>query len=257
MWLYVALILALLIIIVLLLFLGRKRGIYIVPQRGQRVGGAPDNYDKMIPRVLPPVEQGDCNACWAIATCQTVSDRMRARGIISSNDQLNYNAFHDLIIQVTPDHDSCGNGALLETGMDMFTRHGAPLMSQTQDRRLDDRSYPGDAQARMYRTKGWRKIGPDVGSIKQELANGPVVAVINLYNSFYDFVGSGIYRPRVGESVDSGMAHMISVVGYDDRDQSWIIRNSYGPSFGNRGFVKVRWNDPSLDLENNVWAPIL
>ncbi len=250
MLLYVILILLLLAIILLILLCSRKAGVkVVVPPK--KVGG------KSMSRVLAPVEQGDCNACWAIATCQTVSDRMRAAGIIGSNDQLNYNAFHDMIIHITPDIDGCGNGALLDTGMDMFVQHGAPLMSETQDRALDDRAYEADSRARMYKVRSWKHIAPNVQAIVQELSNGPVVAVINLYDSFIDFVGSGIYRPRVGESSDAGMSHMISIVGYDPQDHSWIIRNSYGPSFGNRGFGKLKWNDPAMDLESNVWAPIL
>lgn len=241
----------LLLVILMILIWGRKSGVNIISPK--RVGAMRRQRSSL----LSSVDQRDCNACWAIATCQTVSDRMRARGTIAPNDQLNYNAFHDIIINITPDNDGCGNGAFLETGMDAFVQYGAPLMSETKDRAMDNRYHSSDRKAKMYKVKGWKKVGPNIDSIKRELSNGPVVGVISLYDSFGDFVGSGIYRPRVGEDLDQSMSHMVSIVDYDDTDQTWIIRNSYGPTFGSNGFCKLRWNDPAMDVERYVYAPIL
>jgi C1A family cysteine protease len=122
-------------------------------------------------------------------------------------------------------------------------------MSETQDRDFDDRYIPSDTEARTFKARRWVKIQgrtpmETIDAIKAELnANGTVTAMINIFDSFDHFraVGSNYtYSPRAGESADSSMVHMVSIVGYDDRDRTWIMRNSFGRSFGLNGFLKVR-----------------
>lgn len=201
-----------------------------------------------------PINQHDCNACWAIAICQTITDRMHLRGLLSLHDELNYYAYHDIIVDSTPDIDGCDTGIPLDVGLRMIVQEGAPLMSESRDRVFDDTPITSDLSQRRYRIDGWRHI--PVSDIKEELhSNGPVVAVINLYKSFYSFRGKGIYTPRVGESIDGGVAHMVSIVGYDDRDNTWIVRNSHGTGFGDDGYCKIGMNDRRMGISNMVYAP--
>lgn len=214
-------------------------------------------YGKIVRGYLQPVDQHSCNSCWAIATCQCVSDRLHLLGRLSPDDQLNYYAYHDMIIKDTPDIDGCYTGALITTGMDMMVSTGAPLMSQTNDRVFDDTYVSQDRDATRIKIKGWNKI-TSTKAIKDTLnRDGTVVGIINLYDSFQDFVGSTPYTPLGTERPDNAMSHMISIIGYDNIDHTWIIRNSYGPYFGFNGLVKVKQGDPNLDLEADVYAPII
>lgn len=224
-------------------------------------------YGRMVRSILSPIDQHSCNACWAISTCQTVSDRLHLEGKIP-RDQLNYYAFHDIIVSQTPTIDGCDSGILLDVGLDMFIREGAPLMSQSLDRNFNDQAIKSDLTQKRYKVQDWNSltvkdrngtnIPATIDLIKQELnTNGPVVGVINLYDSFNFFEGSGVYTPDVQESTDSSMAHMISIVGYDNRDNTWIIRNSYGTSFGHDGYVKIQQGDKRINVENYVYAPVI
>lgn len=234
-------------------------------QKGQqrRAGSANRNgalmdtqFGRVVKNMSLPADQFHCNSCWAISTCQAVSDRLRLNGEISNDDELNYYEFHDHIVEITPELDGCDYGAYIKTGMDMMDKIGAPLMSQTIDRNFNDTAIPSDTKVPTFKTIEWKKI--PASEIKNELeTNGTVVAIINLYDSFYNFVGTGAYRPRAGEQSDPDMVHMISIVGYDDRDNTWIIRNSYGSTSGFKGFVKIPMGDEKLGTELDVFAPII
>jgi len=183
------------------------------------------------------------------------------------DDQLNYYAYHDIMISKTPSMDGCSSGTYLNTGLDMFVQNGAPLMSQTRDRNFNDRYYPSDLLANSYRVQRWREltakdpygnldIQRTVSNIKRELeTKGSIVTVINIYDSFESFRGSGVYEPGASEYIDPNMSHMVSIVGYDDRDNTWIIRNSYGTSYGYNGYLKIRQGDQRMGVEEYVYAP--
>ena len=237
----------------------------------QIVGGSSSalvntSYGRMVRQAVTPVDQDTCNACWAIATCQSVSDRLHLKGEIL-RDQLNYYAFHDIMISETPGMDGCSSGTYLDTGLDMFISKGAPLMSKTRDRNFNDRYIASDLSAKSYKVKRWRELtakdgygnidmSRTISNIKRELeTKGSIVGVINLYDSFNYFEGTGVYRPDPSEITDSDMAHMISIVGYDDRDNTWIIRNSYGTSYGYKGYLKIPQGDKRICVEEYVYAP--
>lgn len=247
------------VIIALVILLNSKKPIIAGPRRiGSTRSALIDTPDgRIVNGYLPATDQYNCNSCWAIATCQCISDRMHLMGRLAPGDQLNYIAYHDMIVAQTPDVDGCATGALINTGMDMMVSYGAPLKSETADRVFDDTHLPNDMNARRIKVKGWKKI-KSTNAIKKELeTSGTVVGIINLYDSFQDFVGSSPYVPLGSERPDSAMAHMVSIVGYDDADHTWIIRNSYGLYFGFNGLAKVRQGDRKLDLESDVYAPIM
>lgn len=244
-------------------------GLNSIPVQDRTVGASRQRgimintpYGRVVRSKISPINQHSCNACWAIATCQAITDRLHLQGKIP-NDQLNYYAYHDIIVSQTPDIDGCNTGILLEVGLDMFTTVGAPLMSQSQDRNFDDKAVAGDIHTDKIRVRGWKSLtmgntSATIDAMKRELeTGGTIVGVINLYDSFNYFVGSGVYTPDPREITDESMAHMVSIVGYDDRDKTWIIRNSYGPGFGNYGYVKIRQGDRRMNVEDYVYAPII
>lgn len=237
---------------------------------GRRVGYGGGNqsmvmintqYGRMVRNRCDPADQKGCNACWAVSTAQTMSDRLRNESLISPNDELNYYDFNDMIAEHHPQMANCQEGAYLDTGMKMSTEVGIPLMSETIDRNFDNTVIASDEGVRRFRTRNWRQlmdgsVNATIGNIKRELeTNGSVIGVINLYPSFMNHVGTGVYRPLPSETTDASMVHMVSIVGYNDKDSSWIIRNSYGPSFGFNGFGKIRQGDPKIDIESYVYAP--
>lgn len=206
--------------------------------------------------VCGPADQKDCNACWAIATCQVMSDRLRLQGRIGMNDQLNYYNLYNYIHDHDPDLGSCIQGAYDNTGRVVSVDEGAPLMSVAPDNEFGVPEYPGDDDLYHYKARGWYKLNtPD--QVKSDLDHyGSVTAIITLYPSWMNFMGMGPYIPGPREQ-PTGELHMISIVGYDDRDRTFIVRNSYGREWGSRGFVKIKQTDQKLHVLDTIYAPIV
>jgi C1A family cysteine protease len=83
------------------------------------------------------------------------------------------------------------------------------------------------------------------------LANGrPIVIGFSVYDSFesQEVAQTGMVpMPGSNESMLGG--HAVLLVGYDDPRQLWIVRNSWGESWGDKGYFYMPYQyltDPGL-----------
>lgn len=80
-----------------------------------------------------------------------------------------------------------------------------------------------------------------IDDIKQAVANGdPVMVGIEVYPNFDSTPPTGIVPP-VGEKKSRG-GHALVVVGYDEENQWFIMRNSWGERFGDKGYAYMRYD---------------
>ncbi|HNY11729.1 MAG TPA: C1 family peptidase, partial [Candidatus Wallbacteria bacterium] len=81
--------------------------------------------------------------------------------------------------------------------------------------------------------------------IKSALMNGPVIARMEVYKDFFRYSG-GIYK-RV--SNDGGGGHVVLIVGYDDFNQCWNVKNSWGTGWGENGYFNIKYGECNIDSE--------
>jgi len=92
---------------------------------------------------------------------------------------------------------------------------------------------------RSVKVKGWGVVENNVESIKKALIqHGPLAACINVWEDFYHYHG-GIYRHKWGRRIGG---HVITVVGYDDRQGCWICKNSWGKEWGEGGWFRAAYD---------------
>lgn len=81
-------------------------------------------------------------------------------------------------------------------------------------------------------------VPQDLDAIKQCLAEGyPVIFGMNLYNQFENAPNGVVRMPRCFERSIGG--HALMIVGYDDENQWFIVRNSWGTDWGDKGYAKI------------------
>jgi C1A family cysteine protease len=76
-------------------------------------------------------------------------------------------------------------------------------------------------------------------------AKGPVVAGLAIYSDFYNYTG-GVYR-QTSNTLEG--YHAVSCVGYDDGQQCWIVKNSWGPGFGEAGYFRIGYGECGIDTD--------
>ncbi len=96
-----------------------------------------------------------------------------------------------------------------------------------------------DRNARILKI-GARHVLTDPTAVKNYLTStGPVVGCFTVYTDFFNY-SSGVYH-RISGTVEGG--HCMLVVGYSEADQCWICKNSWGPGWGDGGFVRFAYAD--------------
>lgn len=177
------------------------------------------SYQKFIPRVL---NQGERPICVPCSISAFLNWNINASGSNENTVDNNIN-----LIDIYSHKTTSGDGMTFKDAL-TYIRHNGVKCDK------------GITKIEKYAMIG------SVLALKQALIlNGPCVGAVLVYNSTDEFwKNNGNERPLGG--------HALSIVGYNK--DGFIIRNSWGCSFGNNGYVIMKYEDFNCFLE--TWTII-
>lgn len=82
--------------------------------------------------------------------------------------------------------------------------------------------------------------------------SGPCVAEMDVYDDLSSYT-SGVYEHKVNSTTQG---HAVTVYGFgtENRMNYWLIKNSWGDTFGLRGFFKIRMGTNESGIEENFYS---
>jgi C1A family cysteine protease len=96
---------------------------------------------------------------------------------------------------------------------------------------------------RPYKAVMWGYVGAgssrkDVDKIKQALCRwGPLAVLVRATDAFQAYTG-GIFD----EFASGTHNHVVTLIGWDDNKQSWLIKNSWGMRWGEEGYMWIAYS---------------
>ena len=199
-------------------------------------------------------DQGICGSCVSFAAVDTLEGQLN----VARNTPAAQPLFSRQFLF------SCGGGAC-SSGMDMVK-----AVQFLQDTGVPEEAclpyasgaFGTDVQcatacndARMRAVQILSSVTPtdgiaDVTAIKRALLKGPLLSSIILYEDLL-YYKSGVYRQSEGRKLGS---HAITLVGWDDSDKAWIVRNSWGSEWGETGYFRIAWDDANALPGRYTWS---
>ena len=198
-------------------------------------------------KLTPIKDQGYCGSCWAFSTVGAMESAIRIKSgvIVDLSEQY--------LVRCNNEGWNCEYG-----GGFAHTYHVNKFIApQTQSGAVLESTYPYTATdgtcsrafSHPYKLTSWYYVVggndwsvPSVNSIKQAIYTyGPVSVGVCAGNRFSNYT-SGIFATDEKAVCGGYTNHAVVLTGWDNTTSSWVLRNSWGTYWGERGYMRIRWN---------------
>jgi len=205
--------------------------------------------------VTPVKNQWSCGSCWDFAAIAQIETWWKI-----------YNANPDSMIDLSEQFVlSCGNVGTCESGgspfnvLELARTVGVPsedCMPYQADSNVPCSDVCPDWQSEAVTIPGWGWVTIKeihVEAIKQAVYRAPVSTHFITYADF-DHYAEGVYEHVWGDTTGG---HFVLIVGWDDMEQCWICKNSWGPAWGENGFFRIKWGECGIGSDVKcIWSEI-
>jgi len=207
----------------------------------------PTSWDWRKYGIVPAVrDQGSCGGCWAFGTVGVMESAVRKGGgpLTDLSEQF--------LIDCNEDTWSCADGGFTASMYHVNTLGAnqsaiGPVLESVKPFTETDGSC-SVALPHVYKGSSWKFIVadeftmPTVTQIKTAIYTyGPVTAGVCAGSGWDNYTG-GVFSTSETSQCGGGTNHQIILVGWNDANQTWILRNTWGTGWGDKGYMHIKWN---------------
>lgn len=206
--------------------------------------------------------QGSCGSCWAFAATAV----FEAHVAKESEGATKLKLAEQELVDCAPNPEECGGtggcqGATSEIGFQLIKDKGHVLTS--------DLDYVGKTHQCSLAESGssYEKAAAtmdsfvtlesnDYNALMEAIATkGPVT--ISVDADTWSSYSSGVFDPELSPGANIKIDHAVSLAGYgeDNGVKYWLVRNSWGPNWGEKGHIRIK-RSPSIDGKGPCWTDV-
>jgi C1A family cysteine protease len=186
----------------------------------------------------PVKNQGSCGSCWAFATAGPLES------LIKINDGNTVDLSEQYLVSCNADGWGCDGGFWAHDyhqwkKANGETEAGAVLESEFPYEARDVTCNPPHPKA--HRIDSWQYVCPDctptTAQLKQAIyEHGPLSVSVCVNDAFQSYSGGVFSGPGC-----SDLNHGVVLVGWNDDDGCWIMRNSWSSAWGEAGYMRIKY----------------
>jgi len=189
--------------------------------------------------VTPVKNQAKCGSCWTFSTV----------GTLEAHYLIKYGQFRNLSEQQLVDcagaYDNHGCSGGLPSHAFQYINDIGGLETETDYpyKAVDQNCSHDPSKASVGISGGSVNItqGDEVELLHAVFQNGPVSIAYQVAPGFKDYK-TGVYSSTVCNSTAQDVNHAVVAVGFGHQDNMdyWIVKNSWGTTWGDNGFFKIQ-----------------
>jgi len=181
--------------------------------------------------VTPVKNQGQCGSCWAFSTTGAIE----GRSFISSGELISLSE-QDLV-DCSKQNSGCNGGLMdyafsfVETNKGLCSEAEYPYLAYKQWRCEEDGCTKYDT------ISNYEDVRVSTSALEAACNEGPVAIAIEADQSAFQQYNGGVMTGECG----TGLDHGVLLVGYgtDGGDDYWKVKNSWGPNWGESGYIRL------------------
>jgi C1A family cysteine protease len=198
--------------------------------------------------ITPVKNQGGCGSCAAFASAACVEAAIR---IAKNMPAMNIDLSEQQIFSCAG--GDCPTGLYMGTAFDYIKANGLADEACLPYDEVDDNcgDLCADWQDRVETIDDWELLWQytvNEDALKTVVMEQPVACYLEVYGDFMSY-SSGVY-----EHVSGGLmgGHFVLIVGWNDEENSWICKNSWGSGWGEKGYFRIKRGETQI----GSWAMI-
>ena len=232
------------------------------PVQAKRVKDAPESFNWMEKGVLGPIKnQQSCGSCWAFSTIGNIE------GLWAIKTGENLVLSEQFLVDCDTNDSGC-RGGLMERTFSWLKQNGGLMLEA-------DYPYVGiDQNCHDDKSKyveglditGYQKLGKSTSTFSPVdedevrdflLETGPLAIALNA-SPLRTYTG-GIADYTRSQCSPSGMNHAVVLVGYGTENglDYWIVRNSWGATWGEEGFFRIARGKGTCGINTYITTALL
>lgn len=191
-------------------------------------------------------DQGSCGSCWAFAATAAIEGSyfVRAKDSFVGSEQQ---------ILSCSRAGSCANGGWYSDAWDNLQGDGTAT-SQAYPYAARDTQCKSKVQT-PYHWNYWGWVNENQNPsdydtptpkdmIKDALCQrGPLATTVAVTDTLASYQ-KGVFN----EITDEPINHAVTIVGWDDTDNAWIVKNSWGTSWGENGYFRIHYDSNKIGV---------
>jgi len=194
---------------------------------------APASVDWRTKNAVTPIkDQGQCGSCWAFSA----TGSMEGAVAIASGELISLSEQQLVDCAGSFGNDGC-QGGLMDSAFEYIIHNGGLTKEANYKYTAKDGKCDKAKEKAVAATiSGYTDVSDSDTALMTAVALGPVSVAIEADQACFQFYSGGILN---SDSCGTQLDHGVLVVGYDHSKGFWIVKNSWGTSWGLKGYVEI------------------